>query len=136
MNYLDRIGQRRIEVVGEDMTITLNLENGTSHFGDRVEQLVCDRDTPIRDMHRAILERDGRDAHDFERGNAGVVSLSKTLPTPIVPIAPIARRQDAPACFDMNASIYVWRRDPFLRIPAYFMKIPWFTRCPQSNHTT
>ena len=24
---------------------------------------------------------------------------------------PVARRQDAPACFDMNASIYVWSRD-------------------------
>ncbi len=35
----------------------------------------------------------------------GVARLSKTLPTPI------SRRQDAPKCFDMNASIYVWRRD-------------------------
>ncbi len=24
---------------------------------------------------------------------------------------PVTRRQDAPPCFDMNASIYVWRRD-------------------------
>lgn len=35
----------------------------------------------------------------------GVVRLSKPLP------APIARRQDAPKCYDMNASIYVWQRD-------------------------
>lgn len=35
----------------------------------------------------------------------GVARLSKPLP------ATIARRQDAPACFDMNASIYVWKRD-------------------------
>jgi CMP-N-acetylneuraminic acid synthetase len=27
-----------------------------------------------------------------------------------VPEAAVQRRQDAPACFDMNASIYVWRR--------------------------
>jgi len=33
-----------------------------------------------------------------------VVRLSKQLPMPIV------RRQDAPQCFDMNASIYVWKR--------------------------
>lgn len=33
-----------------------------------------------------------------------VVKLSKKLSTPIV------RRQDAPKCFDMNASIYVWLR--------------------------
>ncbi len=34
----------------------------------------------------------------------GIVSLSK--PTAAV----VARRQDSPQCFDMNASIYVWRR--------------------------
>ena len=32
----------------------------------------------------------------------------------------IGRRQDAPPCFDMNASIYVWRRDPFLADPRVF----------------
>ena len=35
----------------------------------------------------------------------GVVRLSKTLPVPIF------RRQDAPKCFDMNASMDVWKRD-------------------------
>jgi len=39
-----------------------------------------------------------------ELGDDGVVRLSKSLETPIV------RRQDSPRCFDMNASIYVWRR--------------------------
>lgn len=34
-----------------------------------------------------------------------VAHLSKQLPRPVV------RRQDAPACYDMNASIYVWKRD-------------------------
>lgn len=40
-----------------------------------------------------------------EVGADGVARLSKQLEPPVV------RRQDAPACFDMNASIYVWRRD-------------------------
>lgn len=35
----------------------------------------------------------------------GVVKLSKSTDSPIV------RRQDAPKCYDMNASIYVWERD-------------------------
>lgn len=39
-----------------------------------------------------------------ERNAAGVVALSKTLAQNIL------RRQDSPACFDMNASIYVWNR--------------------------
>lgn len=40
-----------------------------------------------------------------EVGPDGFVHLSKPLPGEVV------RRQDAPPCYDMNASIYVWRRD-------------------------
>ena len=39
-----------------------------------------------------------------EVGQDGIARLSKPSPRPI------ARRQDAPACYDMNASIYVWHR--------------------------
>ena len=39
----------------------------------------------------------------------GFVRRSKTLDAPIV------RRQDSPKCYDMNASIYVWRRDSFFQ---------------------
>ena len=44
----------------------------------------------------------------------GSVGLSKSVDPPIV------RRQDAPRCFDMNASIYAWRVAPFLENPAVF----------------
>jgi len=44
----------------------------------------------------------------------GTVGQSKTVDPPIV------RRQDAPRCFDMNASIYVWRVASFLEHPAVF----------------
>ena len=44
----------------------------------------------------------------------GSVGLSKST------APPITRRQDAPRCFDMNASIYVWRVTPFLEQPAVF----------------
>lgn len=37
----------------------------------------------------------------------GTVNLAK------IPDRPVLRRQDVPRCFDMNASIYVWRRDSF-----------------------
>ncbi len=40
-----------------------------------------------------------------ELGDDGAPRLSKPLPDRVT------RRQDAPACYDMNASIYVWRRD-------------------------
>lgn len=42
-----------------------------------------------------------------EQNSKGFVQLSKVLPEAVV------RRQDAPKCFDMNASIYVWKRDSF-----------------------
>lgn len=40
-----------------------------------------------------------------EVGDDGVVALSKSANPPIY------RRQDAPNCYDMNASIYAWKRD-------------------------
>ncbi len=49
-----------------------------------------------------------------EQHTDGSVGLSKTADPPIT------RRQDAPRCFDMNASIYVWRVAPFLEQPAVF----------------
>lgn len=48
-----------------------------------------------------------------ERQPDGTVLLSK-------PGADIARRQDAPACFDMNASIYVWSRVAMMDGPKVF----------------
>jgi N-acylneuraminate cytidylyltransferase/CMP-N,N'-diacetyllegionaminic acid synthase len=44
----------------------------------------------------------------------GTVGLSKTADPPIL------RRQDAPACWDMNASIYVWRRAALVEDPRVF----------------
>lgn len=49
-----------------------------------------------------------------EQRTDGSVGLSKTADPPIT------RRQDAPRCFDMNASIYVWRVAPFPEQPAVF----------------
>ena len=42
-----------------------------------------------------------------EKNSEGFVQLSKKMSAAIV------RRQDAPKSFDMNASIYVWKRDAF-----------------------
>ncbi len=42
-----------------------------------------------------------------ELNEKGFVRRSKNLDNPII------RRQDSPKCFDMNASIYLWRRKAF-----------------------
>lgn len=49
-----------------------------------------------------------------ELGESGVVKLSKAH------AAPIVRRQDSPACFDMNASIYAWQRSALFDYPSVF----------------
>ncbi len=49
-----------------------------------------------------------------ERRADGTVGLSKP------PAAAVTRRQDAPECFDMNASIYGWWTDDFRAAPAVF----------------
>jgi CMP-N,N'-diacetyllegionaminic acid synthase len=46
-----------------------------------------------------------------EADGSGHVRLSKTPPGNVV------RRQDSPKCWDMNGSIYVWRREPFVSDP-------------------
>lgn len=49
-----------------------------------------------------------------ELNDSGSVRLSKT------PVVPVVRRQDAPKCFDMNASIYVWQRATFFTSKTIF----------------
>ena len=49
-----------------------------------------------------------------ELDDRGFVHLSKQPPLPL------DRRQDSPRCYDMNGSIYVWRRDVFFSHPAVF----------------
>jgi len=46
-----------------------------------------------------------------ERDAKGFLHISKPLPTLLT------RRQDAPQCFDLNGSIYAWRRNPFVENP-------------------
>lgn len=49
-----------------------------------------------------------------ERAPDGTVHVSKRADPPYL------RRQDAPEVFEMNGSIYVWRRDPFVAAPNVF----------------
>lgn len=60
---------------------------------------------------------------------AGVPRVAKQLATPLT------RRQDAPHCFDMNASIYVWRRDVFLANPAVFYDDTRLFEMPEERST-
>lgn len=51
-----------------------------------------------------------------EMDNSGKVALSKKLERGVV------RRQDAPKSYDMNASIYIWKRDIILNENSLFLE--------------
>jgi CMP-N,N'-diacetyllegionaminic acid synthase len=62
-----------------------------------------------------------------EVDEAGIVSLSKKLQKPVV------RRQDAPKCYDMNASIYVWRWDALFEDQTIFKPDTRFHEMPENR---
>lgn len=49
-----------------------------------------------------------------ELNNQGIVQLSKPLPKPIF------CRQNAPKCYDLNASIYAWQREALMNCQTIF----------------
>ena len=77
----------------------------------------------IEDIHKSIeMLENSNDANNLVTGapsrrspyfnlvelsNNGFVRTSKNLDSPII------RRQDSPRCFDLNASIYIWKREAF-----------------------
>ncbi len=82
-----------------------------------------------RDIHAAVAMLEETDAANVITGMpsrrspyfnmvevdaGGAPRLSKPLPNRIV------RRQDAPKCYDMNASIYVWRRATLMESDTLF----------------
>ena len=62
-----------------------------------------------------------------EMDEHGLVRLSKK------PNAPVFRRQDAPKCYDMNASVYVWRRDALFSYPTIFNRDTLFYEMPEER---
>lgn len=59
----------------------------------------------------------------------GVVGLSKP------PTTPLFRRQDSPKCFDMNASIYVWKRQALFENPTVFNSDTLLFEMPEERST-
>lgn len=57
----------------------------------------------------------------------GKIDLSKR------PDKPIVRRQDAPQCFDMNASIYGWKREVLMQENTLFFPTTGFYEMPEER---
>ena len=46
---------------------------------------------------------------------------------------PVVRRQDAPVCFDMNGSVYVWTRDGLFSLVTPFNSDALFYEMPEER---
>jgi N-acylneuraminate cytidylyltransferase/CMP-N,N'-diacetyllegionaminic acid synthase len=85
-----------------------------------------DATSPLRtpdDIRAAVRELEAGDAQNLVSGTPArhspyfnLVELDERGRVRLAKQAPgaVGRRQDSPACFDLNASIYVWRRDALM----------------------
>ena len=105
----ERVNGERFDVVVDlDATSPLRL---VADIQDAVAMLEREK---ISNVITAAPARRSPYFNLVELGEDGVVGLSKPLGKPMV------RRQDSPKCFDMNASIYVWRRAALFDNPTMF----------------
>ncbi|WP_410770675.1 cytidylyltransferase domain-containing protein [Fontibacillus sp. BL9] len=87
------------EVVDLDATSPLRMPD------DIIKAIELNRPDDVSNVITGMLSRRSPYFNMVEQNSRGYVNLSKNLANAIV------RRQDAPKCYDMNASIYVWKRD-------------------------
>lgn len=103
-----QLGRRYEAFVDLDVTSPLRLEDDIRQavklFEESGASNVITGCPARRSPYFTLVEAD-------EKGN---IALSKSLPKNIT------RRQDSPKCWDMNGSIYVWRREPFVSDPKVF----------------
>ena len=129
---IERPGEMATDTAGKLPAIRHAWLAVEERVGRRFERLVdLDCTSPLRlpsDIVGAVRLQEQTGAHNVITGapahrspyfnlvevTEGVAHLSKTLPQAVW------RRQDAPRCYDMNASIYVWAREPFLTTPFVF----------------
>ena len=130
---IDRPAVLASDAAGKLPAITHCVEAAEAETGTTFDAIVdLDATSPLRSLEDirstvALMESTGisnvitgAPAHRspyfnlVERKADGSVQVCKRLD------APVERRQDAPPCFDMNASIYVWQRDRLLETPAVF----------------
>lgn len=102
-------------------------ESSEAHYKEKFDVLVdLDATSPLRTYHDIIeafnmFKHEGADNlitampsrkspyfNIVEISPEGKINRSKPLPQAVT------RRQDAPQCYDLNASIYIWKRDILL----------------------
>jgi len=91
----------------------------TSPFREKQDIITCVELLESTGISNVITGAPSRKSPYFnlvEIDGAGRVVLSKP------PAGSIVRRQDSPACYDLNASIYVWRRETLFAKDSVFFE--------------
>jgi predicted dehydrogenase len=68
LNYMDRITQRQIIVVGEEHSYRADLIQGTINIDGVTEDYKVDRDFSYREMHLAVLNKDHTNLCTYNQG--------------------------------------------------------------------
>lgn len=108
MQVEQSVGHRFPIIVDLDATSPLRLPH------DIIEAVALLESGDIENVITGMPARRSPYFNLVEVSPTGTVCLSKP------PAGEIVRRQDSPPCFDMNASIYVWRRETLFHAPTLF----------------
>lgn len=103
-------------ITGQTFDVIVDLD-ATSPLRTPDDILQCVRLLEERGVSNVITGAPARRSPYFnlvEVDETGVARLSKKLEIPVV------RRQDAPKCYDMNASVYVWQRNVLFKDSTIF----------------
>ncbi len=110
VNEAERLRGRRFEVV-----VDLDATSPLRDVADIEQAVALLEQTGASNVITACPARRSPYFNLVELDADGIVRLSKP------PASGVVRRQDAPPCFDMNASIYVWQRDALQDAPTVFL---------------
>lgn len=99
-----------------EVVVDLDATSPLRTVGDIANAVAMLEDGDVSNVITAMPARRSPYFNMVELTPDGKVVLAKQLHPPVV------RRQDAPKCFDMNASVYVWWRDVFMQSDTLFLE--------------
>jgi CMP-N-acetylneuraminic acid synthetase len=98
-----------------DLCVDLDCTSPLRDITDILNVMELIRRPNVTNVITAMLARRSPYFNMVEVSEEGKVALAKKLDRPLV------RRQDAPKCYDMNASIYAWKREVLAREDGLFL---------------
>ncbi|NKB55271.1 MAG: flagellar modification protein B [Alphaproteobacteria bacterium] len=112
---VDAVERAQVHFTHEfDVIVDLDVTSPLRHESDILGAVDMMRSTGATNVITGTPSRRSPYFNMVERDEDGSIRLVKTG------LRDTLRRQDAPVCYDMNASVYVWDRERFLNNPKVF----------------